>query len=164
MSKQIKNLKIRKIEARDNAKVAQMIRQVFLEFGAEQKGTVFSDPTTDTLFELFQNSASVFYLAVDEDRVLGSCGIYPTEGLPEGCAELVKFYLAKEARGQGIGRSLMEKSTTWAINKGYQQLYIESLPVFSKAVSIYQKQGFRQIDQPLSTSHPGCSLWYLKDL
>lgn len=155
---------IREIEAKDNPTVAKMIRDVFIEFNAEQKGTVYSDPTTDALFELFQNPASVFFLAVDGECVLGSCGIYPTQGLPNGCAELVKFYLAQEARGLGIGRALMEKSTLWASQYGYRQLYIESLPVFSKAVSIYQKQGFKQIDQPLSKAHPGCNLWFLKDL
>lgn len=158
------NIAYREIQAADNPKVAQMIRAVFIEFGAEQKGTVYSDLSTDSLYELFRQPKSVFYLAVDGDKVLGSCGIYPSPGLPPHCVELVKFYLAKEARGLGIGKTLMEKSIAAARQMNYQQVYIESLPVFSKAVRIYEKQGFRKIDQALSQVHPGCSLWFLKDL
>lgn len=154
----------REIQAADNPKVAQMIREVFIEFGAEQKGTVYSDPSTDLLYELFRQPGSIFYLAVDGAKVLGSCGIFPSPGLAPTCVELVKFYLAKEARGLGIGKTLMEKSIAAAKEMNYQQIYIESLPVFNKAVSIYEKQGFQKIDQPLSTVHPGCTLWFLKDL
>jgi len=142
-----------------------MIRQVFIEFKAQKEGTVYSDPDTDRLFELFQNSRAVFYVAVsDLGQILGSCGIYPTEGLPEGCAELVKFYLAAEARGIGLGRELMEKSNQAAHDLNYKQLYIESLPEFEKAVRIYKKQGFRPLESPLSQQHPGCNLWFIKDL
>ncbi len=156
---------IRLIEPEDNQATAQMIRAVFEEFDAPKIGTVYSDPTTDQLYELFQAATnSVFFLAVENNQVLGSCGIYPTPGLPQGCAELVKFYLSKEARGKGLGKALMEKSTQAAIDMGYTQLYIESLPVFDKAVSIYEKQGFKRIDQALSTAHPGCNLWFIKDL
>lgn len=155
---------IRLIQPEDNTAVARMIRDVFEEHGAPTVGTVYSDPTTDALFELFREDKSVFYLAVEEGRILGSCGIYPTPGLPKGCAELVKFYLAADARGKGIGRELMELSTRSAIEMGYTQLYIESLPVFAKAVSIYEKQGFKKLEKPLSHAHPGCNLWFVKEL
>lgn len=155
---------IREIRKEDNAAVANMIRAVFDEFNAEKKGTVYSDPTTDQLFELFKQEKSRFYVALLEDEIVGCCGVFPSPGLPEGCAELVKLYLAKEARGKGIGRDLMERSTEAAKELGYKQLYLESLSVFKKAVQIYLKQGFKQIDQALSTVHPGCNLWFLKDL
>lgn len=155
---------IRKIEERDNASVARMIRQVFEEHQAPTKGTVYSDPATDSLFEVFQKDKSVYFVAEEDGRILGGCGIYPTAGLPEGYAELVKYYLSADARGRGIGRELMERSTEAARDMGYTKLYLESLPVFAKAVSIYEKQGFRPLKEPLSMEHPGCNLWYLKEL
>lgn len=159
------NLKIREIKPEDNTKAAAMIRSVFLEHDAEQEGTVYSDPTTDALFDLFAaEEQSVFYVAELEGELVGTCGIYPTEGLPKGCAELVKYYLAAEARGKKIGKLLMEKSVAAAKELGYQQLYIESLPVFDKAVRIYEKQGFIRLPKALSQAHPGCNLWFIKDL
>lgn len=159
------NVVIRPIQAQDNLATAAMIRAVFEEFGAEKEGTVYSDPTTDHLYELFtQQKASVFYLALIEGEILGSCGIYPTEGLPIGYAELVKFYLNRKARGQGIGRALMEKCIQDARAMHYKKLYIESLPIFDRAVRIYKQQGFVSLKKPLTTSHPSCDLWFLKDL
>ncbi len=100
---------IREVEKEDNVLLASMIRQVFKEHDAPESGTVFSDPTTDDLFALFRKSRSVLWVAELDGIPLGCCGIYPTEGLVNSCAELVKYYLAESARGRGIGRQLMEK-------------------------------------------------------
>ncbi|KAB2808671.1 GNAT family N-acetyltransferase [Phaeocystidibacter luteus] len=158
------SIRIREIEPSDNAAVAKMIRGVFEEFDAERCGTVYSDPTTDNLYEVFRNPKSVYFVAEEDGQIVGACGIYPTNGLPEGYAELVKYYLPAKARGKGIGRELMERSTAAALKMGYTHLYLESLPEFSKAVSIYEKQGFKPLEKPLSTEHPGCNLWFLKKL
>lgn len=158
-------MKIRKIKESDNAFLAQMIREVFEEHEAPREGTVYTDKTTDSLYEVFQIEKAVFWIAESEHEILGCCGIYPTEGLPKGCAELVKFYLPKSARGKGIGKRLMEKSLESAGAFGYSALYIESLPVFSKAVGIYEKLGFIKLSTPLGeTGHTGCDIWMLKKL
>jgi putative acetyltransferase len=96
---------------------------------------------------------------------VGGCGIYPTEGLPTGCAELVKLYVAASARGKGIGKLLMEKSMEAAKALGYTQLYLESLPELNKAVHLYEKTGFKHLCEPMGASgHFACNLWMLKDL
>lgn len=158
-------MKIRKILLSDNAILAKMIRDVFIEHDAPRDGTVYSDPTTDNLFQLFQNEKSVLWVAVEENQISGCCGIYPTVGLPEHCAELVKFYLPKQARGKGIGKELMGKSIESAKEFGFTEIYIESLPQYSKAISIYERQGFVKLDQPLGESgHTTCNIWMLKKL
>ena len=156
---------LRKVEKKDNPTLAKMIRAVFEEHDAPQKGTVYSDPTTDHLCELFEIAKSVLWVAEVNGEVLGCCGIYPTKGLPENCAELVKFYLPKEARSKGIGKALMEQSITSAKEFGYTELYLESLPHYLKAVNIYEKQGFALLNQPLGDSgHSSCNIWMLKNL
>jgi putative acetyltransferase len=48
---------------------------------------------------------------------------------------------------------------------GYKRLYLESLPEFSKAVSMYEKFGFERLDKPLGSSgHTTCNIWMLKEL
>jgi len=156
---------IRHVEAKDNLSLARLIRKAFEEFDAPQKGTVYSDPTTDNLFLLFQTPGSVLWVAEIQNKVAGCCGIYPTEGLPEHCTELVKFYLAKEARGKGIGKALMQQCIDSAKKLSYTRLYLESLPQFSRAVGIYKKQGFIRLTQPLGKSeHKACTIWMLKEL
>lgn len=104
------NIEFRTIRPEDNEALALMIREVFHEHNAPRIGTVYSDPTTDDLFELFIEPNSILWVAVENNTVLGCCGIYPTPGLENSTAELVKFYLPKEARGKGIGYQLMQLS------------------------------------------------------
>lgn len=156
---------VRKIQKSDNAEVAIIIRSCFDDFNAPKEGTVYVDPTTDHLFELFEEERSALFVAEESGKLLGCCGIFPTEGLPKDCAELVKFYLHKNSRGKGIGRQLMEASIDFANAMKYKSIYIESLPEFSTAVSIYEKQGFKYLEKPLGNSgHSGCNLWMLKEL
>ncbi len=155
----------RPIEKKDNLVLAELIRTVFREFKIDRPGTVYTDPTTDNLFSLFQKPGSAYWVAEENETVLGGCGIYPTEGLPEGCAELVKIYLVKGCRGKGIGKELMNLSTSWAKQFGYGQLYLESLPELNNAVGMYERAGFTTITKPLgNTGHFGCTLWMVKDL
>lgn len=156
---------IRKAGKEDNIVLAKLIREVFDEHGAPQQGTVYSDPTTDNLCGLFRKAGSVLLVAEINEQICGCCGVYPTEGLEKDCAELVKFYLHQKFRGKGIGKVLMEKCIRSAKDMGYKKLYIESLPQFSRAVTIYEKQGFRKLDRPLGNSgHTTCDIWMLKEL
>ncbi|HEX5154382.1 MAG TPA: GNAT family N-acetyltransferase [Parafilimonas sp.] len=156
---------IRKVVKEDNALLAKLIRNVFHEFNAPQKGTVYSDPTTDDLYALFQKPGAVLWVAQVNDEILGCCGVYPTEGLERDCAELAKFYLSDKIRGKGIGKQLMLQCFQSAREMQYKKLYLESMPQFSKAVSMYEKYGFMQLNAPLGNSgHTTCDIWMIKEL
>ena len=156
---------IRKIKREDNPHLAKMIRDVFEEFDAPRKGTVYSDPTTNDLYGLFPTPGSVLWVAEINGKAVGCCGIYPTEGLEKNYCELVKFYLAKSIRGNGSGKSLMQHSVDSARELGYSKLYLESLPHFSRAIGMYDRLGFKRLAVPLGQSgHTGCSIWMLKEL
>lgn len=156
---------IRKIQQVDNPFLADIIKRVFEEHNAPKKGTVYSDPTTDNLYELFKNKKSILWIAEEKNEVLGCCGIYPTDGLPNKCVELVKFYLSSKVRGQGIGTKLMEQSIQSAIELGYSELYLETLPHFDKAVKMYEKLGFKKLEKSLGKSgHVSCNIWMIKSL
>lgn len=156
---------IRNIQIEDNPALARIIRTTLEEFNIPKEGTVYSDPETDKLYQLFQTPGSAYFVAEEDGILLGGCGVFPTANLPEGCAELVKYYVIDAARGKGLGRTLMEQTFTAAKELGYTQLYLESFPDFAKAVSIYEKAGFRFLDKALGNSgHFACNVWMLKDL
>jgi putative acetyltransferase len=155
----------RAVQKTDNAILASLIRAVFIEHDAPRLHTVYSDPTTDDLFGLFQTEKSVLHVAEVDGVIAGCCGICPTEGLPQGYAELVKFYLSAEYRGKGIGKQLIEKCFDNAKQFGYSTIYIESFPNFAQAVHLYNKLGFKQIPNPLGNSgHTACTIWMIKEL
>ena len=156
---------IRPLEKKDNPVIAELIRVIFRQMNIKQEGTVYSDPTTDNLYELFKTPNSKYFVAEENGILLGGCGIFPTLGLPEGCTELVKLYLAKESRGKGIGNELMQKSISAAKELGFKQMYLESFPEFATAVDMYEKSNFKKIDKPLgNTGHFSCNLWMVKKL
>ncbi|MDO8930712.1 MAG: GNAT family N-acetyltransferase [Bacteroidota bacterium] len=161
----LSDIHIRKIKPSDNPELAVIVRNTLTEFGANVPGTVFFDPTTDALFELFQTPKSAYFVAEFDGKLLGGGGIYPTEGLPQNTCELVKMYLLPEARGIGLGRMLMECCLETASNYGFQQIYLETLPELNLAVKVYEKFGFEYLSAPLGNSkHFGCGLWMLKKL
>ncbi|HCY42306.1 MAG TPA: GNAT family N-acetyltransferase [Prolixibacteraceae bacterium] len=161
----LSEITIRPIQPADNADLALIVRNTLAEFGAANPGTVYFDPTTDALFELFQAKNAAYFIAEKDGKILGGGGIYPTEGLPSDTCELVKMYLLPEARGIGLGRTLIEKCLETAKINGFRQVYLETLDELHLALKIYAKFGFEYLSAPLGDSkHFGCGLWMLKKL
>jgi putative acetyltransferase len=156
---------IRDLRKEDNPVLAKVVKDTLAEFGANHPNTVYYDPTTDTLFEVFQTPRSKYFLAEINNKIVGGGGIYPTNGLPPDTCELVKMYLLPEARGLGLGRTLIEKCIETAAENGFKKIYLETMPELKQALSVYEKFGFEFVKGPMGNSgHTGCSLWMLKSL
>ena len=135
------------------------------EFGVNRPGTVYFDPTTDHLFELFQQPRSIYYVAELDHTIVGGAGIYPSNGLPPNVCELVKMYLRPAARGLGVGRQLIAKSIEFARSVGYKQIYLETMPELKQAMKVYEKFGWKYLNGPMgNTGHFGCDKWMLMKL
>jgi len=159
------SVSLRKLQPSDNKPLAELIRAVFREFKIDRPGTVYTDPTTDRLYELFSRSDAQYWIAEENGEIIGGCGVYPTPGLEPDCAELVKFYVKAASRGKGTGFTLMQKCIESAKQLGYSKLYLESLPELSKAVGMYERAGFRHIPKRLGESgHYSCNIWMLLEL
>lgn len=158
------NVQLRPIAPADNPIIAKIIRDTLSEFGANHPGTVFFDPTTDTLYELFQQDRSWYNILLLDGKIVGGGGIFPTEGLPDDTCELVKMYLLPEARGKGLGKVLIEAAIAQAQKFGFKNIYLETMPELKPALGIYARFGFTYIDAPMGNSgHTGCQLWMLKE-
>jgi len=161
----VENIVIRDLRKADNPFIAKVIRVALEEFGVARPGTVYTDPTTDDLFHLFSNENSRYYVAEHKGSIVGGCGIFPTIGLEKDTVELVKLYVDASARNQGVGRILMEKSIQAAKELGYRVVYLETMPELGKAITLYQRLGFQQLDHPLGASgHYACDLWMTKHI
>jgi putative acetyltransferase len=156
---------IRKIVTDDNAPMAAIIRNSLLEFNAAKPGTVYFDETTDHLSDVFRENRSAYFVVEIDNEIAGGCGFYPTQGLPEDMCELVKLYVSKKYRHHGYGQTLLQKCMQEAKKKGYQKMYLESMPELKNAIAMYEKNGFEKIGGPLGNSgHTGCDVWMMKEL
>lgn len=157
---------IRPIQPADNGAMANIIRRTMEEFGVNWPGTVYYDEATDHLFELFQSNLNSHYFVAEKNGILmGGGGIYPTDALPEGTCELVKMWLLPDARGLGLGRDMISRCLQVAREKGFTQVYLETMPELKRAIHVYEKFGFTFLNAPLGNSgHTSCAVWMLKKL
>lgn len=158
-------MNIRLIEEKDNESMARIIRATLEEFGANQPGTVYYDESIWTLSDIVDNTKSAYFVIEEDNRILGGGGIFPTSGLPDSTAELVKLYTIPEIRGKGYGKQLINTCLDFARGGGYKQIYLESMDELRTAVGLYERIGFKHLDTPMGESgHSYCRIWMIKDL
>jgi len=157
---------LRNIRPADNAALARVIRKTMEEFKINKPHTVYFEPTTDALFELFQSAAgSDYFIAELNGEVGGGAGIFPTDQLPQGTCELVKMYLSAAARGKGIGKQLIAKCLVRAKELGYKQVYLESSSGLRRAIWLYERFGFQHLKAPIGNSgHTDTDTWMIKNI
>jgi putative acetyltransferase len=149
---------IREIEPKDNQALANVIRTVLTQQGNDVDGTVFTDEATDKMYDGYQTEKSVYYIVEIDGEVMGGCGVAQLSGESENVCELQRLFLLKEARGKGIGQTLMTKCISFAKSKGYELMYLETFPNMIEALNLYKKNGFKLIDSPMgNTGHFYCT-------
>jgi len=156
---------IREIEARDNVAVGNLIRQVLVELGAPKVGTAYEDKSLDILSEVYEKDNAIYFVAEIDGSIVGGAGISQLENTTDNICELQKMYFLPEARGRGLGTKMMQKCLLTAKNLGYEKCYLETLSYMKSAVTLYEKTGFKALDESLGeTGHYSCTEWMIKEL
>jgi putative acetyltransferase len=89
-----------------------------------------------------KRSEVTFIVARVDGRALG-CGAVVNSG--EGWAEVKRMFVSPAARGQKLGRRLLEKIETIAVAHGATLLRLETGVKQPEALSLYQSAGFIEI-------------------
>jgi putative acetyltransferase len=162
---------IREIQQKDNDSIAKVIRDIFHELEAPKVGTAYADPILDTLYEVYQEPRSVYYVVELEGKVVGGCGVAPLEMLNPvqhdiiSVCELQKMYFAPEIRGTGFAEKIIEKCLEFGRNQDFELCYLETLSFMTAAQKLYKRMGFEHIDGPMgNTGHNSCEVWMTKKL
>ena len=157
---------IRPIEARDDARIAEIIRAVMPEFGATGCGFAINDPEVDWMSRAYARPRCAYFVVEGVDGiVLGGGGIAPLDGGDAATCELRKMYFLPQARGQGAGAAMMQRCLEAARELGFLRCYLETLSGMDAAMKLYERSGFRRIDAPMGdTGHGGCNTFYLREL
>jgi putative acetyltransferase len=91
-----------------------------------------------TLAALLEQQAR-FYVA-RTDGVAAGCGGYVL--LPGRAAEMKRVFVRAEARGQGIGRALVEALEASAAAEGVRRMYLETGVKSDEAIRLYRRLGY----------------------
>ncbi len=156
---------IRPIEARDDSKMAQVIRTVMPEFGATGDGFAINDPEVDWMSKAYAEPRCAYFVVEVDGKVLGGGGVAPLAGGDPGVCELRKMYFLPALRGQGAGAAMMTRCLDAARKIGFRQCYLETLSGMDAAMRLYERSGFRRISCSMgNTGHGGCDSFYIRDL
>ena len=161
----LENYRIEEISPGHDEAVCNIIKAVGAEYGAIGEGFGPSDPEVLNMSQHYRPQCRSLYLvAMLGDIVVGGSGIAPFNHCDDVC-ELRKLFLLPESRGVGLGRELTLKCLDFAKSQGYKQCYLDTLSSMKAAIALYEKLGFKYLDNPLDgTVHTGCDVWMLKDL
>jgi len=156
---------IRPMTPEDDAAVAQIIRSVMPEFGADGPGFAIHDPEVSAMSSNYAAAGHAYFVVERDGRVIGGAGIAPLTDGDAGVCELRKMYFLNEARGIGAGAAMMRACLDFARSAGYRQCYLETLAGMDAAGRLYRRSGFTTLGAPLgATGHFACDSYYVLDL
>lgn len=156
---------LRSIEARDDAAIAAIIREVMPSFGACGPGFALSDPEVDAMSAAYAAPRSMYLVIEEQGRVIGGAGIAPLDGGDADTCELRKMYYLPVARGRGLGERVLRRCLDRAREFGFRRCYLETLTGMDAAMKLYERVGFRRLPGPLGrTGHFSCDRHYLLEL
>ena len=93
------------------------------------------------------------YLAFLDDELVGCIAM---RKLDEGICEMKRLFLRENARGHGLGNTLIEKVIAEARSIGYTKMRLDTHPPkMGKAVSLYESHGFYKIESYYDNPHEG---------
>jgi putative acetyltransferase len=133
-------MRIRDGSDADAAAAAAVVRQVLHEHELpfEPRGL---DADILAAGAHFAAGGGAFFVAVDAaERVVGTAGLLRT-GPASG--EVRKMFLLPEARGQGVGRALLDAVLEAARSRGLERLTLTTRHRYDRAIRLYERAGFR---------------------
>ena len=156
---------IREIEPRDNNQIKTIVQQVILEMGAPKVGTAYEDEALEDMYTTYQKDYSVYFVVESNGVVLGGGGVSQLDGFDKDTCELQKMYFKPELRGLGFGKKLIERCLGFAVQQGFENCYLETLPNMTAAQKLYRLNGFEYINTRMgATGHTSCDVFMAKKL
>ena len=156
---------LRPIEPRDDAAIANIIRKVMPEFGADGPGFAIHDAEVDTMSAAYSRPRAAYFVIEADGAVLGGAGVAPLDGGDADVCELRKMYFLPALRGRGAGQAAMDRCLEAARALGFRRCYIETLTGMDAAQKLYLANGFERISCAMGgTGHHGCDRYYIRNL
>ncbi len=118
--------------------------------------TVNDQPDLLNIKENHINAGGDFWIAIDNDKLIGSIGIMPYS---KEVAVLKKFFVYEEYQGEPfhLGQKLYAALLSFAKEKGFTTLLLDTPHNTTRAHKFYEKVGFKKVTEdelPLKFSHP----------
>ena len=140
MNQFYQNFLIRDWQKSDRDSAANVIRQVLVEYDLPWQPEE-ADRDVITIESAYWNQGGEFWVVETQSKIVGTAAYYPIKK-GNKAVEIRKMYLLPEARGQGLGKYLLQQLETKIKKIGFEEIWIETASIFTEAVSLYEKYGY----------------------
>ncbi len=153
----MKELQIQEISARDER--ARRLVDCFVSEVRERLGEF--DPARSVSAEPEEMSPpNGAFLVAFIDGVPVACG--GLKRFRDDVGELKRMFVAKEARGQGLGRKILDALEVRARELGFRELVLDTAAPLVEATKLYASAGFESIEA--YNDNPYAARWFRKRL
>lgn len=120
------------------------VRNIFIEYAEFlQVDLCFQDfeKELQTLHQVYCPPKGCIILAKQNDTVVGCVALKP---IAEGVCEMKRLYVRPEARGEGVGRKLVEELIIFAQKSTYIAMKLDTVSKLKEAIALYRSLGFTE--------------------
>jgi putative acetyltransferase len=131
---------IRSWQPGDRDAAVALIAQVLTEYGLTCEPND-SDRDAHEVEACYWETGGEFWVIETEGVLVGTAGYRPTSR-GDHAVELRKMYLLPQARGQGLGRYLLETLEYAIQQRGVNEIWLETASALKEAVGLYETSGY----------------------
>ncbi len=150
---------IRDWQPSDRHSAAEVIRNVLAEYGLGWEENA-ADRDVLQVEACYLATGGEFWVIERQNKIIGTGAYYPIER-GHKAVEIRKMYLLPTARGQGLGKYLLQQLELAIASRGFQQIWIETASILVEAVKLYESNGY---ESAMGVETARCDLVYSKML
>jgi putative acetyltransferase len=134
------DIKVRLAFVEEGNAIAEILRDAFAEFGADYTPEAFAivTPPADEIARRFDEGP--IWVAVKDGEIVATVSAVPE---PEWLY-IRSMAVLPAVQGLGLGRRLLEAVETYAIENGFDRLFLYTTYFSSDAIRLYEKNGFKR--------------------
>lgn len=124
----------------DRAAIKSLIYSVLGEYALSTCATL-TDADLDDIESSYWGNQGYFAVIEEAGVIVATMGVFYISA--DSC-ELRKMYAVPAARGQGLGKYLLNLAFSKARELGYRRMVLETATVLKEAIGLYKKYGFKE--------------------
>ena len=131
---------IRPAGAKDVSEILRLVTDILrVEFPQDQ--AAYPPEDLQRLTETYRGPDSIFLVAEEQGRILGTCGVKAEDGK---AAILRRLFVTPSHRGKGVGFGLLQEALGFCKKQGFQEVVIRTSSRMERAIRLCSSLGFQE--------------------
>lgn len=131
---------VRSWQPSDRIPAAKVIRTVLAEYGLDWEPEK-ADQDVLQVETYYLKTDGEFWVIEQQQEIVGTGAYYPIQR-GQHAVEIRKMYLLPQARGQGLGKFLLNQLEATIAARGFGEIWIETASALKEAVQLYEHNGY----------------------